>query len=257
MLALPGLVHSVQVFSALWPARQYNGLAECSPVIRCALLRSPAEVFILIFGKSIRVRVLAMTITLELLPTLVFAIVILCWLFFTAVFFFRKKPEKAPDQKRDRSSIAGVVLQMISYGLVWSVRRNLFTPMLSGSKAVEMVLSVVAVVAAIGSVAMVMAAVKILGKEWSVTARLVEGHKLATTGPYHFVRHPIYTGMFGMLVATGLAISHWLALLVAIFVFLGGTVIRVRSEEKLLREAFGSDFDVYVRRVSAILPGLY
>jgi protein-S-isoprenylcysteine O-methyltransferase len=85
----------------------------------------------------------------------------------------------------------------------------------------------------------------------------VEGHKLATTGPYRFVRHPIYTGMFGMLVATGLAISHWLALLVAIFIFLAGSVIRVRSEEKLLREAFGSDFDAYARRVSTILPGLY
>jgi protein-S-isoprenylcysteine O-methyltransferase Ste14 len=100
-------------------------------------------------------------------------------------------------------------------------------------------------------------AVKTLGKEWSLTARLVEGHQLATSGPYAFVRHPIYTGMLGMLVSTGLAISHWAALLVALVIFFIGTTIRVRSEEKLLREAFGEQFETYARSVRAIVPGLY
>ena len=104
---------------------------------------------------------------------------------------------------------------------------------------------------------MITAAVKTLGKEWSLTARLVEGHKLATTGPYAYVRHPIYTGMLGMLLATGLAASHWAAILIALVVFFAGTIIRVRSEEKLLREAFGDQFENYSRRVPAILPGLY
>jgi protein-S-isoprenylcysteine O-methyltransferase Ste14 len=100
-------------------------------------------------------------------------------------------------------------------------------------------------------------AVKTLGKEWSLTARLVEGHQLATSGPYALVRHPIYSGMLGMLLATGLAISHWLALLAALIIFFVGTTIRVRSEEKLLREAFGEKFESYARRVRAIVPGLY
>jgi protein-S-isoprenylcysteine O-methyltransferase Ste14 len=74
----------------------------------------------------------------------------------------------------------------------------------------------IAIAAAIGSVLLVMAAVKTLGKEWSITARMVEDHKLATKGPYARVRHPIYTGMLGMLIATGLAVSHWIALVAAI-----------------------------------------
>ena len=102
-----------------------------------------------------------------------------------------------------------------------------------------------------------MSAVRVLGKEWSVTARLVEGHKLATRGPYRFMRHPIYTGMLGMLLATGLAISNWFSLLAAIVIFLIGTIIRVRSEERLLREEFGSQFEDYARRVAALLPGVY
>lgn len=198
-----------------------------------------------------------MRITLEFLPTLIFAVVMLCWFAFAGIFIFRKKPPGAPDQKRDRGSFIGVALQGISYGIVWGVRREAFTPIVSGSETVEIAAGIVAVLAAIGSVMLIMSAVKTLGKEWSITARLVEGHKLATSGPYAYVRHPIYTGMLGMLLATGLAISHWWAMLAALLVFIIGTVIRVRSEEKLLREAFGQEFDNYSQRVPAIVPGLF
>lgn len=201
-----------------------------------------------------------MRITFAFLPTLVFVMVMLCWFAFAGVFLLRKKPPSPPDQKRDRSSIIGLALQGLSYGLIWGVRREPFTPIIAGSKTRDLVAiaaSVLAIVAAIGSVWLITTAVKTLGKEWSLTARLVEGHKLATTGPYAYVRHPIYTGMLGMLVATGLAISHWVALLAALVIFFVGTIIRVRSEEKLLREAFGQDFENYARRVPAIVPGLY
>jgi protein-S-isoprenylcysteine O-methyltransferase Ste14 len=63
--------------------------------------------------------------------------------------------------------------------------------------------------------------------------------------------------MLGMLVATGLAISHWAVLLAALVIFFLGTTIRIRSEERLLREAFGEQFETYARRVRAIVPGLY
>jgi len=201
-----------------------------------------------------------MRITFEFLPTLVFAVVMLCWFAFAGIFLFRKKPPSPPDQKRERGSLIGVALQGISYGIVWGVRREPFTPIIAGSETRDLVAiaaSVLAILAAVGAVWLITNAVRTLGKEWSITARLVEGHKLATSGPYAYVRHPIYTGMLGMLVATGLATSHWVGLLVALVIFFVGTIIRVRSEEKLLREAFGQDFENYARRVPAIVPGLY
>jgi len=100
------------------------------------------------------------------------------------------------------------------------------------------------------------AAIRALGKQWSLAARLVEGHKLVKEGPYNVVRNPIYTGMFGMLLATGLAVSHWIGLLIAVVVFAIGTAIRIRSEEKLLREAFGREFEEYSQRVPAVIPFL-
>ncbi|HEV7680535.1 MAG TPA: isoprenylcysteine carboxylmethyltransferase family protein [Pyrinomonadaceae bacterium] len=193
----------------------------------------------------------------ELLPTVVFVVVMICWFVFAGVFLLRKKPPSPPDRKREPGSLFGVALQGVSFGVVWGVRRTMFSPIVAGREWITIVTGVIAIVAAIGSVWLVTLAVKTLGKEWSLTARLVEGHKLATSGPYALVRHPIYTSMLGMLLATGLALSHWAALLPALLVFFIGTTIRIRSEEKLLREAFGEQFENYARNVRAIVPGLY
>jgi len=100
-------------------------------------------------------------------------------------------------------------------------------------------------------------AVRTLGKQWTYVARTIEGHELITEGPYHLVRNPIYLGMFGMMVAFGLSLTLWPALLGAIVIFLIGTFVRIRSEEKLLRATFGEQFEDYARRVPAFLPGLY
>lgn len=198
-----------------------------------------------------------MGITFQFLPTLVFVMVMLCWFVFAGVFLSWKKPPSPPDRKREPASLLGVALQGVSYGIVWAVHRPAFTPVMSMGEPVVVALSVVAVCLGVGSVWLINAALRTIGKEWSLTARLVEGHKLATTGPYAYVRHPIYTAMLGMLLATGLAVSHWFAILVALPIFFAGTMIRVRSEERLLREAFGEQFENYMRRVPAIVPRLY
>ena len=199
-----------------------------------------------------------MTIQFEFWPTLTFSVVMLSWLAFVVVFasFLRQKPPSAPDSKRERTSIMGIALQGVSYAVVWTFRRPPFTPIVSSSKSVEIALALVTMALAIGSVWFVSAAVRTLGKQWSLAARVLEGHELVKEGPYSVVRNPIYTGMFGMLLATGLAISHWIGLLIAIIVFVIGTAIRVHSEEKLLREAFGKEFEAYARNVPAVVPFL-
>ena len=93
-----------------------------------------------------------------------------------------------------------------------------------------------------------------LGKQWSLQARVLENHELVQRGPYRVVRHPIYTGMLGMLVAGGLAYGHWIGLLLGLVVYYIGTVMRIRSEERLLREQFGSAYTDYTHTVPAFLP---
>jgi len=74
------------------------------------------------------------------------------------------------------------------------------------------------------------------------------------TGPYDLVRHPIYTAMLGKLIATGIVISDWRVVLIAVVVFLIGTFIRTRFEERLLGDAFGEEFSRWKARVPGLIP---
>ncbi len=137
------------------------------------------------------------------------------------------------------------------------LERPRFTPIVPLPGLLEAVPPLAAAVLSIVSVRLTIAAVRTLGKEWSFEARLVEGHRLVTAGPYSRVRHPIYTAMCGKLLATGLVLSHWIGLLAGVVLISIGTAIRVRSEEKLLRAQFGAEYEDYARRVPAIVPRLF
>jgi protein-S-isoprenylcysteine O-methyltransferase Ste14 len=196
-------------------------------------------------------------IQFHLLPTIVFAIVMCCWFAFGGAFFLLNKGHAASDRKREPASLIGFALQMLGLVFVWFVRRPMFTPIAKTNKAPEILLAVVAIAASISSVWIMLAAIRVLGKQWSLTARVLEGHKLITTGPYTLVRHPIYTALLGMTLATGLAQSNWLALAVAILVYMTGTMIRIKSEERLLRETFGEEYEEFARRVPALIPRFF
>jgi len=185
--------------------------------------------------------------------------VVLCWIFFAGIFLLRERPPKAPEAKRDKVAALGILLQMCAYFLVFfQPPWQPFLPRvaaLSGTAGIVFCIFTIAIAAASGW--LIESAVRTLGKQWALRARLVEGHKLITAGPYAYLRNPIYTGMLGMLIATGLAMEHWVALIIAVVIFSAGLVIRVRSEEKLLRAEFGEEFEEYARRVPAVLPGIY
>lgn len=184
-----------------------------------------------------------------------FGIVIALWFVFAWNFVLRKKPASPPDAKRSTPSWAGLVLQGLSFGLVWGVRRSPFaSPLIEGQFVLNIVLQIAAVILAAASVWLAIRAISELGKQWSLTARLTEGHKLVKTGVYGIVRHPIYTAMFGLMIATGIVFSHWIALAAAMVIFLIGTRIRTFLEESLLREAFGDEFAEWEKRVPSIIP---
>jgi len=188
----------------------------------------------------------------------VFAVLV-CWFLFALAFIVRKPPPKATVMKRSSHAMIGIALQVVAYFLVWfrPLQRRLYSPLLPMPRWVEVAIGVVTLVVAVGSIWLARSAVRRLGKQWAVAAQLVEGHNLITDGPYRIVRNPIYSGMFGMLIATGLAASRWNILLVAILIFLIGAYIRIQSEERLLREAFGSEYEEYAQRVPALIPGIY
>ncbi len=180
-------------------------------------------------------------------------VVMACWAAFGLVLLIRRRPPGAATARRDTMARVGILVQGMGFACVWWVRRAPGSP-IAATPLLAVAAAILAASIAAVSVGLALLAIRTLGREWSYEARLVEGHRLVTTGPYALIRHPIYTALFGMMIATGLVIGRPLALLAAIPLYAAGTWVRVRSEEALLRAAFGQDFVAYARRVPAVLP---
>ncbi|HQZ82639.1 MAG TPA: isoprenylcysteine carboxylmethyltransferase family protein [Pyrinomonadaceae bacterium] len=184
-----------------------------------------------------------------------FAVLIPAWIVFLGLFVLGRKPAAAPDSKRAPQSFAGLALQAVAVGIVWMFYRVPFlSPLVEGQFLLNIALALLAVILVVGAIIFAHSAVKELGKQFALQARLIEGHELITTGVYGIVRHPIYTAFFAMMLATGLVLSHWLALIAATCLFLFGTRIRTASEDRLLSDAFGEVFLKWKEKVPALIP---
>jgi len=93
----------------------------------------------------------------------------------------------------------------------------------------------------------------ILGTMWSSLAVIKHKHQLRTTGPYAITRHPIYTGILGMLLGTMLMsdLGVWVFYFAVAVVLL---TIKASVEERLLLEQFGGTYRDYQHRVAQLIP---
>jgi protein-S-isoprenylcysteine O-methyltransferase Ste14 len=114
----------------------------------------------------------------------------------------------------------------------------------------------VGIVLALAGFALLQWAQVTLGNSWSDTPRMMKEQTLITSGPYQFIRHPIYTA-FVLILGSALLISaNWLIGLA----WLGMTVLEVASrvgfEESLMLEYFGDQYREYMKKTGRLLPRL-
>ena len=96
-----------------------------------------------------------------------------------------------------------------------------------------------------------------LGRMWSSSPSVLQkNHELRTDGPYAITRHPIYTGLLGMVVGTVLVngLGSSVGFLVIAAVFLGS---RIPVEERLMRTTFPEAYSRYRERVPLLVPGMH
>jgi protein-S-isoprenylcysteine O-methyltransferase Ste14 len=91
-----------------------------------------------------------------------------------------------------------------------------------------------------------------LGRNWSSDVTVKQDHALVRTGPYRYVRHPIYTGILLALCGTAMAIDQWRAV-VAVGFGLLGFFFKLRLEEEQMRATF-PEYDDYQKHTAAIVP---
>ncbi len=136
-------------------------------------------------------------------------------------------------------------LDHVKIGAVWG-RMGFFAPVSSG------VLEAIGVLLCWVGITLAISARYYLGRNWSNHPDMKEGHELVTSGPYRFLRHPIYTGMLAALLGT-VFLAGWFWLIVfgvTTLVF----VRRIRIEEGYMLKLFPNEYPEYKKRTKALVP---
>jgi len=85
--------------------------------------------------------------------------------------------------------------------------------------------------------------------------QLKEDHELIQSGPYRYVRHPIYTGFLFLFLGTAVMVGEWRGLLALAIVFVSFWR-KLRIEESWLNQHFGARYAEYIRHTKALVPGV-
>jgi protein-S-isoprenylcysteine O-methyltransferase Ste14 len=93
-----------------------------------------------------------------------------------------------------------------------------------------------------------------LGKNWSVSLELREGHQLVTHGVYRFIRHPMYAAIWLWAVAQGLLLANWLAGWSVVPVFAAMYWLRTPREEAMMQQMFREQYQEYMQNTGRIVP---
>ena len=95
-----------------------------------------------------------------------------------------------------------------------------------------------------------------LGRNWSPSLQIREGHTLVTGGVYRSIRHPMYAAMWLWSVAQTLLLQNWIAGWAGLVLFVPVYVLRVPREEQMMLEQFGEEYQEYIKRTGRVVPRL-
>lgn len=93
-------------------------------------------------------------------------------------------------------------------------------------------------------------------QSWRLLPTVDPGDQLCTTGPYRFVRHPMYLAVDLLGLGSVVWVPRPLITFATLLLVFGGD-LRARTEEKVLLEAFGERYREYIRQVRRTVPFLY
>jgi len=182
-----------------------------------------------------------------------FIVLLLTWAVFEAVMRGLQALRATGPGTRDPSQIVllPTLLGALAAAQVLGRRGGLLWP---GGLVWPVVAGLVLVAAGIGLRAW---SILTLGRFFQYRIRIQPGHRVVTSGPYRYVRHPSYTGI--ALVLTGIALASgdvWSLLAVAV---LGGAglAVPIRAEERQLTQALGAEYERFAAGRKRLVPGIW
>jgi len=153
---------------------------------------------------------------------------------------------RTAPQRRDPKWLWGLLLEVLGYAVAGAGG-------LRGATLPAWRLALAAIFLALAAV-LSWTGTRSLGRFLRFAAALDADHQLVRSGPYRFVRHPIYASMLCLLLGTASIAAPPLLFAIALGLFVAGTEIRVHVEDRLLADRFGEEFRAYRRSTAAYIP---
>ena len=186
-------------------------------------------------------------------------VIICCWVIFGLYWFISSSSVKSIQETRGWLAgnwhgiwlfIGGLFLSNLPFLAKVGVSISSLTILLIPS---SIVINVVIIVFAVTGLIVALIARRTLADNWSRAVAFKEDHELITTGLYHYVRHPIYTGVLLMILATALFVGTLSAGIGFVIIVLG-LWFKLRAEEELLTKHFPKEYSAYKDRTKALIP---
>jgi protein-S-isoprenylcysteine O-methyltransferase Ste14 len=179
-------------------------------------------------------------------------IIIVCWSIFFVVWLvsaFRTK------RTVERQSLLSALAHRIPIGLGWwMLAFPRLSPAMNHVVITRTILSqIIGVAICVYGLFFTLWARRTLAGNWSSDVTFKRDHELVRTGPYRFVRHPIYTGLLVMCLGTAIVIGQVRGAISLLLVGVGFW-IKLRQEESLLLRHFPEAYPTYQREVKALVP---
>jgi protein-S-isoprenylcysteine O-methyltransferase Ste14 len=183
--------------------------------------------------------------------------ILICWIVFGTYWFISAIDTKSNKNSRSsiflivRLGIALVILLLVRSGHIKSVFWSRVFAIHSLTTNNVILETIGTIILVCGLVFAVWARVH-LGRNWGTPMSHKKDPELITSGPYHYVRHPIYAGIIFAFIGTAIAVGPvWIVL----FVISGGYfVYSAFKEEKYLKKQFGESYEEYKRNSKMVIP---
>ena len=180
-------------------------------------------------------------------------ITLICWLLWVGYWKVAARNVKPTTEQGSLQSRAGYLLLMVAAFAFVVANLNSLTWLGWAVIPYSQVAAAIGMVLAIMGTTFTIWARRVLATNWSADVAFKQGHELITSGPYHLVRHPIYTGLMLLIIGTAIVQSNWLSL-VAIPLAFASFWIKLGQEEAVMTKHFPKDYPAYRAHTKRLVP---
>jgi protein-S-isoprenylcysteine O-methyltransferase Ste14 len=185
------------------------------------------------------------------------------WLALTVAMFLLRAPfigrsTKVPVVRSEISRREKILVSLVLVGMLLLPLLWVLTPLLAfADRPQPLAVLILGIGIAGAGLALLWRTHRDLGRNWSNTLQVREGHALVTGGVYLRVRHPMYAALLLHALGQALVVSSWVAGPAYLATFAALVLGRLGPEERLMAETFGPAWDDYRSRTRRLIPGVW